>query len=468
MADTGEIATPTAPLYPPTVVAPERPLALSRALISYVRNPLHVVSRPVYEEPMVVFEPAPGRMVVWVTRPDLVEQVLLTEKFDKTDVEKRVLGGSLGDGVLTAKGAHWRWQRRAMAPLFRHQEILAYVPEMSGAAEMLAAQWRRDGRRMRAVDTDMIDVTFDVIARTMLKGGVPAESELIKREGTAFLANSSWELAWTLLKLPTWLPHPATYPMRRAARRLRRAVGDIVTRRRAEGADSSDLLGRLLAARNPETGEPMDDEHVISNLLTLLEAGHETTARAPTWTLYLLARAPEWQERVRAEVMAVAGSDPIGPAHLPQLATTDRVVKEAMRLYPPAPVISRTPIADTEFNGVTIRAGTQVVIPIYAIHRHRKLWSDPDRFDPDRFLPEHEKALKRTQFMPFGAGPRICIGMSFAQVEAVALLATFVRAARFDWDGRHLPEPISRVTLRPKGGMPLLVEPIGHAGPGVA
>jgi cytochrome P450 len=459
MADTSVIAEPAA-LYPPTVEPPPQPLKLSRSLLSYVRNPLYVVSRPVYEEPIVVFEPAPGRMVSWVTRPDLVEEVLLTDRFDKTDVEKRVLGGSLGDGVLTAKGAHWRWQRRAMAPMFRHQEILTYVPEMSGAAEALADTWRRDGRRIRAVDADMIDVTFDVIARTMLQGGVPAEAALIKREGTAYLANSSWELAWTLLKLPTWLPHPATYTMRRAARRLRRAVGDIVSRRRAEGADSRDLLGRLLAARNPETGEPMDHEHVVSNLLTLLEAGHETTARALTWTLYLLARAPEWQERVRAEVTAVAGAAPIEPAHLPQLAITERVVKEAMRLYPPAPVISRMPIADTVLGGKPIKARSQVVIPIYAIHRHRKLWSDPDRFDPDRFLPEREKAIPRAQYMPFGAGPRICIGMSFALVEAVALLATFVRAARFDWDGRHLPEPISRVTLRPKGGMPLMVEPI--------
>ncbi len=460
MLQAGVVAPASTALYPPTVEPPPQPLKLSRALLSYVRNPLYVVSRPVYEEPIVVFEPTPGRMVVWVTRPDLVEQVLNTDKYDKTDVEKRDLGGSLGDGVLTAKGAHWRWQRRAMAPMFRHQEILTYVPEMSGAADALAAQWRRDGSRVRAIDNDMIDVTFDVIARTMLLGGVPAEADLIKREGTAYLANSSWELAWTLLKLPTWLPHPATYTMRRAARLMRRAIGDIIARRRAAGAEGSDLLGRLLAARNPETGEPMDDEHVISNLLTLLEAGHETTARGLTWALYLLARAPEWQDRVRAEVNAVAGTATIGPAHLPQLAITERVVKEAMRLYPPAPVISRMPLADTELGGHMIRARAQVVVPIYAIHRHRQLWTDPDRFDPDRFLPELEKAMKRTQYMPFGAGPRICIGMSFAQVEAVALLAALVRAAKFDWDGRHLPEPISRVTLRPKGGMPLMVTPL--------
>ena len=463
MADTGVIATPAAPLYPPTVVAPERPLALRSSLMTYVSNPLRVISRPVYEEAIVTFRPVPNRMVVWVTRPDLVEQVLLRgfEDFHKTEVERRVLGGSLGDGVLTSNGAHWRWQRRAMAPMFRHQEILTYVTEMSGAGEDLVSRWRRDGRRVCAVDQDMIDVTFDVIARTMLTGGVPAEAALIKKEGSTFLSKSSWELAWALMRIPTWLPHPGTLPMRRAARRLRRAVGDIVARRRAEDATGVDLLGRLLAARNPETGEAMDDEHVVSNLLTLLEAGHETTARALTWTLYLLARAPQWQDRIREEVMAVAGNGRIEAAHIEQLAITDRVIKESMRLYPPAPVIVRSPVNEITLGDVTIPARSQVVIPIYAIHRHRKLWADPDRFDPDRFLPEFEKVMPRTKYMPFGAGPRICLGMSFAQVEAVALLATFVRAARFDWDGRHLPEPISRVTLRPKGGMPLLVEPIG-------
>jgi cytochrome P450 len=463
MLHAGVVAPASTALYPPTVVPPDQPIRLERALLEYVRNPLRVISRPVYEEPMVVFEPGPGRLVVWVTRPDLVEQVLIggSDTFSKTEIERRVLGGSLGDGVLTSVGAHWRWQRRTMAPLFRHQEILTYVTEMSTAAEALTAEWQRAGAGVRAIDADMIDVTFDVIARTMLAGGVQAEAELIKREGTAFLANSSWELAWALMKMPTWLPHPATWTMKRAARRLRGAVGNIVARRRGEGASGNDLLGRLLAARNPESGAPMGDEDVISNLVTLLEAGHETTARALTWALYLMARAPDWQERVRAEVIAVAGKARIEGAHIPHLPVTDRVMKEAMRLYPPAPVISRMPVTEMKLGDATIRPRTQVVIPIYAVHRHRKLWDDPDRFDPDRFLPEREKAMPRTQYMPFGAGPRICLGMSFAQIEAVVLFATFIRAARFDWDGRHLPEPISRVTLRPRGGMPLRIEPIG-------
>ncbi len=218
-----------------------------------------------------------------------------------------------------------------------------------------------------------------------------------------------------------------------------------------------DLLGKLLAARDPESGEPMDHDRLISNLLTLLEAGHETTAKALTWALYLLARAPDWQDRLRTEVRAVAAEGLISAAHLPGLTLTQQVLKEAMRLYPPAPFMSRSLTKPIRLAGQSIPPGAMILISIYAIHRHRQLWTDPDRFDPERFTPEREALYPRCQFMPFGAGQRICLGAAFAMAEATVLLASFLRAARFDWDGRHAPEPISRITLQPRGGMPLRV-----------
>jgi cytochrome P450 len=227
--------------------------------------------------------------------------------------------------------------------------------------------------------------------------------------------------------------------------------------RRTSGLDSDDLMGRLMRVRDPDTDTPMSDKQLIDNLLTFLVAGHETTAKALTWTLYLLARAPEWQERVRAEVRDVAGTAPIGAEHLDRLRMTRQVLQEAMRLYPPAPVLTRVTSAPVELAGHTIGPGVLINMPIFAIHRHRKLWDDPERFDPERFTPEREKKLLRTQFMPFGFGQRICIGMSFAMIEATVLLAMLVRGAHFAWDGHHAPEPVSRVTLRPKGGMPLIV-----------
>ena len=294
-----------------------------------------------------------------------------------------------------------------------------------------------------------------------MAGGEPAEGELLKRAGARYLGFVPLEMVAVMLRLPRWVPHPGNIGLAMAARQMRRAVGRIIARRR--GLDDvgptgdGDLLGRLLAARHPETGAPMSDARLIDNLLTLLEAGHETTARALTWALYLLARAPDWQERVRAEVEDVTGGAPVAPDHIDRLAITERVIKEAMRLYPPAPVVARSPTRAIEIRGWQLPAHSEIVIPIFAVHRHRSLWDDPNRFDPDRFLPERECGYSRTQYMPFGAGPRICLGMSFAMIEAKALLATFVRKAHFEWDGRHLPEPVSRITLRPKGGMPLRV-----------
>lgn len=450
----------TAALYPPTVTPPEKPLTLWQFLPAFVRNPLRSIPRQAYEDDAAIMTVRAGTVVVWLTAPRLVEQVLVSnaENVAKSKVEKRIFNASLGGSVLVSDGADWRWQRRALAPLFRASDIQSYVPAMATAAETQVARWRQDASgAVRSIDQDMLRATYDVILSTMLVGGRPAEAEAILKAGNDYLARASWEIAYGILQLPTWMPHPATWQMRRAARQLRQSVAAIIARRRAEGGDPQDLLGRLLSARHPDTNAPMSDELLVSNLLTLLEAGHETTAKALTWMLYLLARAPDWQRRVLDETRAVCGDKPIAADDVAKLAVTQRVVKEAMRLYPPAPIVARDPKVPLDIGGHRIAPGSQIIIPIFAIHRHRKLWIDPDRFDPDRFLPEAEAVRPRTQYMPFGAGPRVCIGATFAMVEATVLLATFVRAACFDWDGRHAPEPISRVTLRPEGGMPLKV-----------
>jgi len=446
-------------LYPPTVEAPPRPLPLRRFLFQFVRNPLSNLPRPVYEQPIVTHDN--GRYVVaWVTEPALVEQVLLhaNAQFPKTPLEKRVFGPTLGEGILTSEGASWRWQRRTTAPLFRPADLAGLVPAMTAAAEQQVARWRAGTPgSVRAVDKDMTQTTFHVISATMFAGSADREAAEILRAADAALATISWEVAAAMLRLPDWVWYPGKFRRRRAARALRSAVATILARRRAAGLDGDDLLARLALAQDPETGAPMSEKQLIDNLLTFLAAGHETTAKALTWTLYLLARAPEWQERVFAEVRAVAGQGAITAQQLDRLAATRMVLKEAMRLYPPAPIMTRLAAQDMQLGDVAVKAGTLIIIPVFAVHRHRALWDDPDRFDPERFTPEREAKYPRTQFMPFGFGPRTCIGMSFAMMEALAILATLVQRARFEWDGVHAPEPISRVTLRPKGGMPLKV-----------
>ena len=446
-------------LYPPTVVAPPRPLPLRRFLLTFVRNPLSSLPRPVYEEPIVVHDNG-HNVIAWVTDPALVEQVLLhgNAQFPKTQLEKRVFAHTLGEGILTSEGASWRWQRRTAAPLFRPAELSGLVPIMTKAAEDQVARWRTsDPGAVHAIDRAMTETTFHVISATMFAGSADAEAAAILKSADTALATISWDIAAAMLRLPAWMWYPGKFKRRRAAQTLRAAVATILARRRAAGLEGDDLLARLARAQDPETGEPMSEKQLIDNLVTFLAAGHETTAKALTWTLYLLARAPEWKERILAEIDTVVGKEAVSAEHLERLPVTRAVLKEAMRLYPPAPIMTRLAAQDMTLGPVTIKAGTLVVIPIFAVHRHRKLWEDPDRFEPARFAPEREAKYARTQFMPFGFGPRTCIGGTFAMMEGGAILATLVRRARFEWDGVHAPEPISRVTLRPRGGMPLKV-----------
>ncbi|MEQ8823366.1 MAG: cytochrome P450 [Filomicrobium sp.] len=451
------------PLYPPRIQPPEEPLALPAFLREFTKNPIRVLPRAVYEGDILALRPSVPRVVYcWITSPELIEDVLIKRASDlnKSPVEKRVFAKSVGDSVLTADMDHWKWQRRVLAPLFRHQQVLDYVPQMSAAARWQVEVWQKAGPSVRDVEDDMTEATLGVIMSTMLGSTDMDTGHRIMEATEHYLSVSSWEAACAILKLPEWFPHPGSWSMRSSARELRGIMADMIQARRESGGDDTDLLGRLLAAVDPETGRPMDEEGLVNNLSTLLLAGHETTAKALTWTLYLLARAPHWQDAVREEVMKVTGGDPIAAQHIDELEVTTRVLKEAMRLYPPVPVIARVNTQPIEAGGEHLPVGSNIVFPVYAIHRHNKSWRDPDRFDPDRFTEEKAAQISRTQYMPFGAGPRLCIGQSFAMMEAVTLLATFIRAMRFEWDAKHEPEPVSRVTLRPKGGMPLMVQPL--------
>jgi cytochrome P450 len=240
-----------------------------------------------------------------------------------------------------------------------------------------------------------------------------------------------------------------------AMRTVRDAVAKLLAEQRDAGKD--DLLTRLVAARDPESGRAMDDRQLVDNLLTFYFAGHETTAKALTWTLYLLARSPEWAAKLRDEIRSVTSGAPVEAAHLERLVLVQQVLKESMRLFPPVPIMSRQAVAATRIEGLAVESGMSILMPIYAIHRHARRWERPDEFDPTRFAPEKEAAIPRYQYMPFGAGPRVCIGMSFAMMESTAMLATLVRDARLaPMDGAE-PVPVARVTLIPKDGLRLKV-----------
>jgi cytochrome P450 len=437
-------------LVPPRIAAPQNPPGRLAFIARFVRNPLAVVPRRAYEEDFVRL---PGAPIAWVTGPQLIRTVLLEEreKYEKR-AQIRLLAPLLGKGILTSEGADWKWQRQAAAPMFRPQELEPFVPRFVRAAKALAAEWR-DGE-VRPIERDMTRVTFEVIAATLLPSADAAMPRAIESSTGVFQRGGAWAQLFAVANAPRWLPQPGRRAMGGAIRALRNAVHAVIAERRALGAERDDLLARLMRARDPETGQAMNDEQLVDNLLTFYLAGHETTAKALTWTAYLLARSPDWAARLEAEIESVTGGAEVTAAHVARLAQVQQVVKESMRLYPPVPLMTRQAVEDTTLGGERVRAGTSIVMPIYAIHRHAKRWSEPDAFEPERFAPGREEAIPRFQYLPFGAGPRICIGMGFAMLEATAILATLLQRARF-MPTAHEPAPVARVTLVPRGGMPL-------------
>jgi cytochrome P450 len=457
LSDTQRIPTP---FYPSSVTAPSEPLRLFPFLLKFISNPLLVIPEAVYREKIVQYGRSVGR-VAWVIDPALIKDVLINRSalFPITPLQKRVLGPLGGKGVLTAEGAEWRCQRQIAAPLFRHTELLKYVPAMSSAAEAMLATWAGDASGgYRAIDKDMTRLTFNVISQTVLPGGDEPIGAAIEQASGDYFGPISWTFVYRFFNVPQWMPHPGRRRMLRAEKFLRTSVAALIAARQANPTSRNDLFGWLSEAKHPETGAPLGAELLLDSLLTFMMVGHETTAKALTWSLYLLSESEDWAERLREEIETVAGNEPIGPEHIDRLQLTQQVVKEALRLYPPVPSITRQAATDLELGGQHIAAGTLINIPIFVLHRHRSIWRDPDRFDPNRFAPDAEAKVGRTQFMPFGAGPRTCVGASFAMIEATAVLATLIRGARFRLKDLHRPTPVSRVSLAPKGGMPMRVE----------
>lgn len=450
------------PLYPPHIEPSTGDVPLSTLLRLLVANPLRIVPDRVYREPIVTAHRL-GLDIAFITDPALIMTVLLGEAdtYEKSEFEKRLLGPNVANGILSAKGAAWRWQRNIGAPLFRHAQTMANVPQMSASAAAGVQRWRTANLRqgqLRDIEPDMKDVAFDVISSTVMAGFNDGETAAIKHTEQINARYMHWDIAAAFLSLPKRMWYPYKNTLKSANAGMRVALMGLIARRRSElvSQPAEDVLGRLIAARHPGTGEALTDDQVCDNVAAYLDAGHESSASAMTWATYLLARSPSWQESIRAEVAAVAGDGPIEARHIAQLVVTTRVVKETLRLYPSFPAIVRVTTKATTLGGTPLPKGTLVFVLIYATHRHTALWDDPGRFDPDRFTPEKEALMPRGQFLPFSAGQRICLGMNFALAGLVTAVATFVRAARFEWDGKDI-EPVSQINLRPRSGMPLRV-----------
>lgn len=440
---------------PPRVALSRKMLGIWSSAVTARRNVLELIPEIATERPILS-----GRTGIrWhtVMDPDALRRVLKdrVEDYPKSTVTKQILKPAIGNSLFIAEGAEWLWQRRAAAPVFAHRHIAALGPVMSAAAEASCARLvRAEGPVDMFAET--VAATFEVISDVTFSGDEGFDRSVVHGAINAYIAQTARVSLLDVLGLPSWVPRPGRIFSGRSLRRMKAVADRAIDSRAQRGARPiPDLLDLLQAASDPETGRAMSADELRDNLLTFIVAGHETTALTLAWALYLCAFDPDAQDRAAAEARALPA--PPGAGDLPLLQYTNQIVAEALRLYPPAAFLSRTARAPDILCGREIRPGDTVMLPIYALHRHKALWDRPDHFDPDRFAPGIER--DRFAYLPFGAGPRICIGANFALQEAVIILATLLSRFRFEVIPGRAPHPRMILTLRPEGGVWLRVTP---------
>ena len=389
-----------------------------------------------------------------ISSPADIKHVLQdnARNYHKSPLYQR-LKDSLGNGLLTSEDAFWLRQRRLAQPAFHRQRLVAMTDAMVSCTEQMLERWERAAATGETVDlvAEMMAVTQAIIVRTMFSTDLGAAADVVNRTWP-IINRRIGETFWST-KLETTLPIPANRRFAHALRELDSVVYRIIANRRQSGRDESDLLSMFISARDEETGAGMTDRQLRDEVMTMLLAGHETTSLALSWTYYLLSGHPEIGRRITDEVDRVIGDGRPAFQHVDQLTLTRRVVEESLRLYPPAWGFSRLSLGDDEIGGYRVPKGSIVFVIPFVVHRRPKLWPDPDRFDPQRFEPEQESTRPRFAYIPFGAGPRGCIGNQFAMLEAQLIVASIARRFQIDLVPAQNIRPEPLITLRPKPGI---------------
>lgn len=454
----GEVRTD---LTPPAPMPRERPLGLVSLLRVLAQNPLEAWTVRHFEEPVVVQGLSLAKVVV-VSDPGAIRHILLenTGNYHKDWLQRRVLSAGLTGGLLTAEDQQWRMQRRALAPLFSRKNVMSFLLPMVDAAQNLVARLAQREGQVVDLAVEVTRATLDVLEHTIFSDGLGRDREDIRMAMKNYFETIGRLDPFDILGVPDIVPRPGRWKLRPMLRVFESIIDTIVATRRARVAEDPhgsprDILTLLLEARDPESGQPLSEMEIRASILTFIAAGHETTANCIAWSLYLLSQSEEWRERVQAEADRELGrvTDDLAD----RLVDTRAVIDESNRLYPPITAISRVALGPDRFAGTDIRRGTMVVIAPYILHRHRKLWMKPDGFDPNRFIGPAREDIDRYAYLPFGAGPRVCIGSTFALQEASIVIATLMRHFNFTPAPGHVAWPVQKVTLRPKDGLPMIV-----------
>ncbi len=444
-------------LRPAAPVPLDRAIGRIQAVREIGRNAVAAWGERAYRE-LYVYDRNWMQDFLLVNDPEGVRHVLLdnVQNYVKSRQVQRTTGPALGNGLFNADGESWKFQRRTTAPTFSMRHIADFAAPMARVTEDALARWDdlAPGTVIDAAD-EMMRVTYAIITHTMFSDDVKIDYPALARHFVTYLDTLGRIDLLTTLGVPHWAPTPKRLRARVAVNFFRKEIGALIARRkalvaRAPVAAPKDFLTLLLTTRDPEGGALFGEDEVYDNVMTFIFAGHETTANATAWTLYLLSQFPEIDARVAAEVRAADGDTS-------RLVYTRQVLEESLRLYPPAPFVSRDSIGPDRIGGIDIRAKTSVLISPWLIQRHRKLWDAPDYFDPDRFAPGRREKIHRFAYIPFGAGPRICIGMGFAMQEALIVLSAIVKRYRLTLVEGHPVVPLARLTLRPQFGLKMTI-----------
>jgi cytochrome P450 len=458
------VAPKRAATTPPDLAGPRAParrLSFFAALRAMRDNPLATIPMVAYEQPIWEAKSMLGKQF-FVSDPAGIKRILLDNvaNYPKTALDVRILSTAFGDG-LTSDGDKWRAHRRVMSPSFDYRSIAHYAPVITAAAATRLESWDAKGEIAEIdIAREMVTLTLEVISRTMFS----ADSDALRSQLDQTIRKGIAELSFGPQHAA---PLIGPFLLNRKLARIRAnfevvdAVMQELIRGREKRTDAApkDLLDRLIAATDSETGLRMTDEEVRDEVIIIFLAGHETSALAATYVWYLLSLHPEEEAKLHAELDAVLGGRLPTYDDLEKLSYTRMVIDEAMRLYPPAPVLTgRVAREADEICGRSIAKGTEIVILPWVVHRHRTLWHDPDRFDPERFSHERSAARQRFAYLPFGGGPRICIGAQLALTEVALLVATIAQRYRLKFVPGQDIVLLHRVTLRPRDGIRMQLE----------
>ncbi len=387
--------------------------------------------------------------------PQHVEYVLQTNSRNyRKGKNYKEVAASTGNGLFVSEGDVWRRQRRLAQPAFHRQRIASFAKIMTDSAEAMLERWRPFAERgeIVEVDTEMLRLTLGIVGKALFSRDLSDEADTMSRS-FEIIRRHTTDRIMSVLKFPTSFPILKNRRFRQAIANAERIVYDLIAERHRGEGNPDDLLSLLMAARDEETGEGLSDEELRDQALTIIGAGYETTTQALAWTWYLLAKHPEVENRLHAEISDVLGGRTPTFEDLANLKYTLMVFREAMRLYPPIWMMTRAAIEADEIGGYRIPTNSEILLLPYITHRHPKYWEKPEEFFPEHFLPEKVATRPRFAYFPFGGGSRQCIGNNFALMEAQLIIATVTQKYRLRLADKRTIEPETSVTLRPRGGV---------------